>query len=787
MPKRTLNRSNQYVTEFTPGEIYYILSEDDRFKLPFMYIKKVDKGKTLLTFFYGYGFYLAEQIKEAYILKEDVRKLLVEYHNSLILKSGEIEAAFKAEKPSKTVTEDEMLYFRNIPIELARKDTNNIPYFEELYESVANNKCSNLNRNITVYDKIQEKLPVQVFSAPRSRYPPRNRQPSTPYWKASCERAQPTQPQPMNLQQQQPIVKQQEIEQGMANLTIYEAESESDIEPNVENYHENNGYTYLKIEKSTNVISELNNITPIFKHVLLNEQKNNLKPIPKNRDIKETNDHPDIGKPENINERSLLKGVYFSVYENTKNDNLLSVLKKYWLNVCRYEIGSQFMFSDNPDYQAFVASQTAQYIGLLVGNVKLNNVKLNDDVEKQTIIGVCMMYEINESLCAHGALTKSNPESFNIEACKCPSHKTAAICTQIKATNSTAVSCPTPIKNPDYVAPPQLALYKGSPNPKHLYIDLICSYFEGFGGSVIKCVENNFVPFLNIGREDKNKIKGLMLRALKKVYFLYPRLGFLRQNTQGVFPICYVNLGASKPLDEITKDKQIKTPGFLTLDSSKTPVYTFEEFKSYFERWNSQIPNSTKNKKNKFNIRHFNNHNRPLSVFMKDSDSYGYLYVKYLGVNYSKCTETPVQNNSRPQKKQRYEVCTSKDTHSPELCSNSILRNITIDKDVWILFSLGTSSKFQWYEGKINRVGDLIYNGKRGINSFYIDCSITFVNEPPELFSLYESSNYEILKGNPCLFKKHLDKAEIIWSLIKPVDCLQGSCSSDILIKNLKK
>ena len=672
-----------------PGYLYYIKTDDNNYLLPFMHIGS--QGENHLLYFFGYGFYNAQTLKGyRKICSSKIKSVLMSYYRSLVLRAGDIEKAIAKGNPNCRVSIDDMLYYSNIPIELLDFNINTLDYYANLYKSTKAN--SNIwTFNTAVFNTIKTEKSLQLMTKSQVSKQPTNTNTS----EADDQATGPTK---VQLDSSDEVEQQVDFDEEQAN-------------------YENNRYKY--ISEPTNFLPTLDKHL-MFKQLLL-DQKQNPKKVKKSLSYKGQNVHNDIP-----NETKMLQNVYFLVYRNS--DEITKALQPYWLNVCRYGIQKEYL-----DY----TKQKSTYVGLLVGNVNIDQGKFI-----QTIIGSCTMYETDKLVSA--LTTNESPTCSG-----CPSDKTNIICTRVKrARNANSTSCPAVINN--YLITPKAPLVKDT-DITYLYIDTVCSYFEGFGGAIIKCIENSFVPFLNSIRSNESQhIKGLMLRALKSVYFLYPRLGFLRQNFQGVFPLCYVNLEATSPLDRLDKENKTAQPGFLTLDTTKTPVYSFNEFKAYYQKWNPG---------KKPDIKHFNIHNRPLVVFEDDSLNNGYLFIKYLAIDYNN-VESSLQPPSKIAK-----ANTAKTTNIA-----SRLSQLSKASQIYILFNIGKGTA-KWYLGDVKTIEPMKYNNNKGIESYYRKADVYFPADKENWsLKLYETSNYEYLTNKPNQLQNHLNKSEIIWSLDQPLN-----------------
>lgn len=328
---------------------------------------------------------------------------------------------------------------------------------------------------------------------------------------------------------------------------------------------------------------------------------------PTNRPARGTNVHRSIGVIKKEKGKQIAKGSVDNMKFKFFNKDQIDIdkLKQNWSVICRFTINKPYLYDPKPGDSS--TYDTAEYIGLLTGNYTDENQQVKEDV----ILGIVTMYEKTEDTIS--LITIEKQPSPSSPALPSPGTPNPAP----KARQCSARGRPLRrrqlggVKVPVYPASTEIKGC-GNKDTNHLYIDTICSYFQQFGGTLIKSIENGFIPYLNQNRNGKAQIKGIMLRGLKNVYMYYPRLGFLRQYYDAVFPLCYVNPNA-RTITNFISD---------CTTSPSLPVYTFEEFKEKFNTW--------KQDKTTEDICYFNKNAKPLEIFDGDDNDNGYLYIKYI-------------------------------------------------------------------------------------------------------------------------------------------------------------
>ena len=104
------------------------------------------------------------------------------------------------------------------------------------------------------------------------------------------------------------------------------------------------------------------------------------------------------------------------------------------------------------------------------------------------------------------------------------------------------------------------------PDDVYIYVDVLCSYFQGFGAEVLKFLNddvhrNNLLShWQQYNNIPMATYAGLSLRGVPSVYGYYILKGFIRRNHEGTFPLFYVYnndiTNLAKPLKPLPSNKR---------------------------------------------------------------------------------------------------------------------------------------------------------------------------------------------------------------------------------------
>lgn len=792
--------------------LYIMDDSTGHFKLPYRVLGPLNRG--VLCFFYGYGFYIQTHDKLTLAPKNNYKEaitMLDKYIQYLIKsnKRGAIEECIKLKKTSNFVSIEEMLYYRNIPIEINRSKSKSDYEFnvmkQNFYDPVKSvrSPMKEFIFNCKVYDKIEN-----FFRRQSSQQNPVSTQMEV------TDLMIPAQTKVCDMQKLDP----NSDKSDKSDNTCYEEEIEITSPKVLDNVNVNVAEGRPITSKRTNVEPN-KDCTLIIKYMKTNSIIQTDLPIPNElvvverrtetsqgtNTLHEKNVHPDLPQT------NLLKKVTFIVAKlpdksnaNNVRSNLLSNLQNYWRIVCRFNISEAYLGSCPSTNDC--AWDNAEYIACLVA---LATSEPDESIE--TLIGVVTMKIEQENIEKHGAVSMPIPLSpeeeekipcyicgqadseFGCRSCNHFVHRrcvpsfvgkrkrdiieTEFFCSHCELQPNKGITK----SGPGYgsLVDPNICLPKFDARNSYLYIDTICSYYKGFGGAMVKAIENDFFPVV----QESYKLKGLMLRALTNVYMLYARLGFTRTNNQGTFPLLYVNPKANYPLDlTVVGRGENSLNGFLTYDITQTPVNNWTDFKTQYNTWfdnfikfiksttlisdkligpklsyiNKLISlkddvvklTSVEERTNKVLEFMFENIT-PLSWFIHDGATDGYLFTKEI----SSGNDLPDKKASKIQK--------------PLNNVNNVLNNLRINETIYVLYSMSSTTS-QWFKGIISTLSKALPHNDK---TYYVKAKINFC-DGQETLSLFNDYCYETLKsGNAnanATFQKLVRDAAAVWRLTEP-------------------
>lgn len=330
----------------------------------------------------------------------------------------------------------------------------------------------------------------------------------------------------------------------------------------------------------------------------------------------------------------------------------------------------------------------------------------------------------------------------------------------------------------------------------NIYLDMICSYFTGFGKFIIDELDNIFTDAQNI-----------VLRALRDVYLYYPKIGFSRGKPGYPKPLLYCNPN-SRPFF-CKQDINTSTSECIRID-------TFTEFENQFITW--------KNNLNKISIKSLAKKYKvfikgdatidlldksmiyiPIDSFEKnhENDQNGYYFYRP-NKNYTKpilTNKRPPQQIKRPSTARRNHSSSSpsrivtetqsslspqpQNTLMPNTAKPNILKTLELNSIVYVLFALPepNTSQRQWYKGTIMKISKLYdYPNKRTSDgTHYRYATIHFDDGTKPSLNLFD--NYYV-DNSFDKFKDEIKNESALWTMNKPTGLLLGTNIDRINISN---